>query len=113
MSLSDKMLASGCALHVEAFHGEPILILTGLDQGKTFTAVRETETDQLLTTDFGTDPRAKRVIRFRDGQPIPRISAQDKIQTEDGKKWTAVKAPQDGYLSTDFELTEIVPGVDQ
>jgi len=112
MSLSDKMLAGGCALHVEAFHGEPILILSGREAGKTFIAVRESETDQVLTTDLGTDPRARRVLRFRDGAPVPNLASQDRLQTEDGKIWNAVKAPQDGYLSTDFDLIEWVPDLD-
>lgn len=107
-SLSDKMLAGGCALHVEAVHGEPILILTGLDAGKTFTAVRENESDMLLATDLGADTRAKRIMRFRDGQPVPRLGSQDTLKTEDGKKWTAVRRPDDGYLTTDFELIEVI-----
>src|SRR6185312_11790898 len=113
MSLSEKMLAGGCALRVEVFHGELILVLTGADKGKTFIAVRETESDQMIISDIGNDVRAKRVIRFRDGQPLPRLAAQDKVQSENGKRWSVVKAPQDGFLTTDFEVTEIVPGVDQ
>ena len=112
MSLSDKMLASGCALHVEAIHGETILILTGPDAGKPFTAVRETEQDMLLTTDIGADPRAKRMLRFRDIPVMPVITSQTRIKTEDGRIWTAVRNPNDGFLSTDYELTEVVSGKD-
>jgi hypothetical protein len=110
-SLSDQMLAGGCASHVEAVHGEPVTVLSGPDAGKTFTAVRETEADLIVTTDLSEDPRAKNVIRFRDGN-VPRIIGQCVLKTSDGKKWHAVKAPQDGYLTTDFELREIVPGKD-
>lgn len=112
MSLSGKMLASGCALHVEAIHGETILVLTGLDQGGTFTAVRETETDMVINSELGADPRAKRMLRFRDSMPVPRVSLSDRIKTADGKIWTAVRNPGDGFLTNDFELTEVVKGLD-
>lgn len=112
MSLSDKMLAGGCALHLEAVHGEAIVILTGRDAGKPFTAIRENETDMVLTSDLGVDPRAKRMLRFRNGTPVPNLAQQDRLQTEDGKIWTAVRRPDDAYLTTDFELIEVVQGLD-
>ena len=112
MGIRDKMLAGGCALHVEAIHGETILVLSGLDAGKTFTAVRENDQDLALNTELGEDLRAKRMLRFRDGAPLPRLAQNDTVQTEDGKQWNAVRNPQDGYLSTDFELKEIVPTKD-
>lgn len=106
-ALSDTMLAGGAALHVEAVHGEPVLVLTGADKGKTFFAVRENASDVVLG-EGGPDVRAKRVIRFRDAvNNVPQLSAQDIVQTADGKKWRATKYPQDGYLSSDFELVEI------
>lgn len=112
MSLSDKMLAGGCALHVEALHGDVILILDGPDAGKNFVAVREIEQDMILNTDLGADPRAKRMLRFRDVIPLPRINSQTRIKTEDGKIWTAVRNPGDGFLTVDYELTEVVSGKD-
>lgn len=112
MGLSDKMLATGAALHIEAIHGEPILILDGPDAGKTFIAVRETESDQVLTTDLGMDPRAKRIIRFREGVRLPVIKPQTRLQTEGGKIWTALQRPDDGFLTTDFELIEVVKNID-
>jgi hypothetical protein len=107
MSLSGKMLAGGCALHVEAIHGESILVLTGLDQGKSFTGVRETEADMVINSELGADPRAKRMLRFRDSIPVPRLGLNDRIKTEDGKIWTAVRNPGDGFLTNDFELIEV------
>lgn len=112
MSISDKMLASGCALHVEAIHGESILILDGIDAWKNFVAVRETEQDMVINSDLGADPRAKRMLRFRDIIPLPRINSQTRIQTEDRKIWTAVRNPGDGFLTVDYELTEVVSGKD-
>lgn len=101
------MLDAGCALHVEAAHGEVITVLSGADAGKKFTAVRETEQDITLNSDFSPDPRAKRCLRFRDSSGVPNLNPTDKIQTADGKKWNAVKNPQSGFLTTDFELIEI------
>ena len=111
-SLSDRMLDSGCALHVEAAHSESIRILSGTDAGRTFYAVKENETDMVLTTDLGADPRAKRMLRFRNSNAVPAIGSQASVETADGKIWLAVRAPQDGYLTTDFELIEKVDGKD-
>ena len=114
-ALSDTLLAAGAASHIEAVHGEPVFILSGPDAGKTFLAVRENASDVVLDENLSPDPRAKRLIRFREGAPqgVPRLSSQDRVQTCDGKQWYAVKYPQDGYLSSDFELVEIVNGKDQ
>lgn len=110
--LSDAMLDSGCARHIEVAHGEPIKVLSGLDAGKTFYAVKETESDVTLLTELGEDRRGKRILRFRDTTGVPRLASQDILQTADGHKWTAVRAPQDGYLTTDFEARQIVGGKD-
>ena len=107
MGLSDIMLAGGCALHIEAIHGELVSILSGLDSGLSFMAVRENSQDIVLNDSGSLDPRAKRIIRFRDGN-VPRLNAQDIVKTEDGKRWHAVKNPQAGYLTNDFELVEII-----
>lgn len=112
MGFTDRMLDSGCARHVEAAHGESILVLSGEEKDKAFVCVRETESDVVLDAELGEDRRAKRIIRFRDSTGVPNLGEQDRIQTADGKKWYAVRAPQDGYLTTDFELREIVDGID-
>lgn len=113
MGVSDRMLASGCVAHLAAIHGEVIEVLSGPDAGKFFTAVRENESDLVLADDFGPgpDPRAHRIIRFAD-DAVPRLASQCQIRTADGKVWKLVAAPQSGYLTTDFELLEIVPGKD-
>lgn len=105
------MLAGGVRL-LDVVHGEVIKVLTGAATG-TYTAIRETASDLVLMTELGQDPRAKRMLRFRDDGNVPALGSQDQIMTEDGKKWTAVRAPQDGYLTTDFELIELVKGKDQ
>jgi hypothetical protein len=110
-SLSDTLLADGCALHIESIHGEPIKILSGSDAGKPFVAVRETESDEILASELGIDPRAKRILRFRAGQ-VPNLGSQDLIETDDGKKWKTIRRPDTGYLTVDFELVEIVAGKD-
>ena len=108
MGLSDAMLDAGCALHLEAAHGETITVLSGMDAGKPFVAIRETEADAVLNAETGNlDPRAKRCLRFRDSTGVPRLAAQDIIQTNDGKRWRAVKNPLSGFLTTDFDLIEI------
>ena len=109
MSLSDQMLDSGCASLVEVMHSEPIRILDGPDAGKTFFAVKEKIPDNILMTELGDDRRGKRLLRFRDSSGVPRFNRQCRVETEDGKKWTIVLAPQDGYLTTDFELQQITP----
>ncbi len=109
-SLSDMMLASGVVPLVQNVHGETILVLSGADAGKSFQCVRETEQDIILDAQLGEDRRAKHVIRFM--YAVPNLESQDVIQTDDQRKWHCVKSPQDGYLSTDFELKEIENGKD-
>lgn len=109
-SLSDRMLASGAVPLIQNTHGETILVLSGADVGKTFPCVRETEQDIILDAQLGEDRRAKRVVRFM--YAVPNLESQDIVQTDDGKKWHCVRSPQDGYLSTDFELKEIINGKD-
>lgn len=93
---------------IDSIHGESIKVLTGLDAGKSFRIMQnETENDVEFSGDFTPDPRAQRVMRFRDGTPVPRLDAADRIQTEDGKTWNAIRRPDSGYLSTDFNLSEV------
>ena len=104
-SLSKKLLARGCALHVERGHGETVTILTGLDAGKDFIAVVETLQDFNLQEEVGgNDRRARRTIHFISA--VPRIGSQELIRTADGKIWYAVANPLNGFLSTDFDLKE-------
>lgn len=110
-SIGDQNLAVGCAVNVEAVHGETIRVLSGLDQGISFTAVKEIEADIEFETAVSLDVRGKRVVRFRDGA-VPRLNSQDTVQTDDGKKWTAVRMPQNSFLTVDFELKEIAAGKD-
>jgi len=113
-SISDNALAAGCAKHIGAVHGDQIRVLTGLDAGKYFTVnIIETEADLELSTDLGIDPRARVVMRFDNDFPIPALNGQERIRTSDGKVWTAVKAPQNSYLTTDFELKENKSGTDK
>lgn len=113
MSIADQILLGGCAQAIDSIHGESIKVLSGLDAGKSFRIMqRETEQDVEFSGDFTPDPRAQRVIRFMDGTPIPRLDGADRIQTEDGKIWNAMRRPDGGYLSTDFNLSEVVAGKD-
>ena len=103
-SLSTQLLSSGCAQAIEAIHGESVKILSGPDAGKVFLGVVETESDLGLSSDLGIDPRAKVIVRFRDN---PRIESQEKVQTSDGKKWTAIRREFSAFLTNDFELKEL------
>jgi len=106
------MLDSGCVTHIGAVHGINVKILTGPDAGKIFLAnTVETVQDIVMTSDLGSDTRAKRVIRFQDSRGLPQINSQATIEI-DGQRWTAVLNPGDGYLTTDFELKQIVEGKD-
>ena len=104
-SLADNLLTVGVSI-TEAVHGERVVVLTGLDAGKTFTGVRENSADVVLDENLSPDARAKRIIRFRPGS-VPRLNPTDRLRTDDGKVWKAVKYPQDNFLTEDFELIEI------
>jgi len=105
MSIADNMLSVGCAAHVAAIHGESVTILDGSLAGKVFTAVRETDGDQIVNIGDVSDRRGKRWFRFI-GQ-IPTLTRGTVVKTADGKRWSLMVAPQDGYLSTDYEAQEI------
>lgn len=110
-SISERLLARGASANIEALHGERIDVLTGQDIGLSFRGVVEIETDVRLGSDLSDDPRGKRVVRFRNGS-VPRLSAHDRIRTEDGKTWNAIKQNFGSFLTTEFELREIVAGKD-
>lgn len=103
-SLSTQLLSSGCARAIEAVHGESIKILSGPDQGKIFIGVVEIESDLAITSDLGADARAKVIARFRGD---PKIDSQEKVQTADGKRWTAIRREFSAFLTNDFELKEL------
>ena len=112
-SLSDTLLDSGCALHIEAAHSESIKVLSGPDAGKSFSGVKENQEDMMLASLLNDDdPRAKRIIRFRNSGKVPNLNKLDLVQTDDSRVWRAVRAPQNDYLFTDFILTEKI-GKDQ
>lgn len=109
-AISERMLARGCVRNIERVHGEQVKILSGLDAGKSFTAVVEIEQDLVLGDDgLGNDPRAKVMCRF---SVAPNIDSQDVVQTADGKKWNAIKRDFSDFLTTDFELMEIISAKD-
>lgn len=110
-SLSDRLLNAGCAALIEAVHGETVTVLNGANGGLVFTAVQEIESDIILNSELGEDPRAKRILRFRTAT-APTLASQDIVQTADGKKWHAVRRPGAAYLTIDYELREIVAGLD-
>ncbi len=111
-ALSDTLLAGGCAVQLEAIHGEPVTVLQGPDAGRTFIGVVETESDLILATELGNDPRGKLMVRFRPEQ-TPRIQSQCQVtRLSDGKKYNAVRQDFSAFLTNDFELKEIVEGKD-
>ena len=113
LGLSDMMLQSGCAPHIDAAHSETITVLSGRDAGKPFAAVVEVDADAQLEASIGSkDRRARKQMRFTIGMKVPSLPPQTRIQTADGRKWTVVDDPQNGSLSTDFQILEIIPGKD-
>lgn len=110
-SLADSLLGDGYDAAMATVHGEVITVLGGTDAGKTFVAVQDIVEDVIIDSDLGEDRRSQRVLRFRIGS-VPMLSSQDRIQTANGKTWTAVRRPGNSYLTVDFELREVVNGKD-
>jgi hypothetical protein len=111
--LSDAMLSASAAPLLENIHAETIKVLTGADAGKTFLGILEHEPDIQLETSLIVDPRAKRVLRFRNVPGnVPNLKKLDRLQTEDGKTYTATVRPGAAYLFVDFELAEVAKGID-
>ena len=109
-SLSDTMLASGMP-SIEAVHGEPVLVLDGVDAGKTFIGVISNEADISIDSEIVSDVRGKNMLRFTDRPGnVPSVGTKRlvKIQTADGKKWAATKQDFSAYLSADFQLVQIL-----
>ncbi len=110
-AISHRLLARGALAHVHALHGERIEVITGEDAGAFFTGVIEVESDGMLPTELMADPRGRRMLRFKNGS-VPRLKAHDRIKTDDGKTWTAIRQQFSAFLTTDFELREVVAGKD-
>lgn len=113
-SISDTMLAGGCATHLENVHAELVTVLTGVNAGKKFLAINEIEQDINLTGELGNDPRGVRVLRFRNvtGNVPIGLNKLDRIRTADGRVWAATLQPGSSYLTVDYRLAEIVKGKD-
>ena len=92
---------------ISSMHGELILVLTGNNANQTFRAIIGIEQDVVITVDLGENPRGRRVMRFIGA--VPDVSSQDSVQTGDGRKWKLTKSEFSGYLTTDFDMTEILP----
>ena len=108
-SLSDLLLAGALMPNLESVHGEPVKILDGIDVGKTMIAVITHETDLTIESEVLSDPRQKVMCRFtnRPGNvPSTNTKRLVKLQTKDGKKWSATRQDFSAYLSVDFELVQ-------
>jgi hypothetical protein len=106
-SISDTMLGGAGLPCISSVHGEPILVLTGSNTGQTFRAIVGIESDVVITMDLGENPRGRRIMRFIGA--VPDVSSQDEVQTGDGRKWNLTKSEFSGYLTADFEMTELIP----
>ena len=110
-SLSDTMRAGSLRPSLESVHGEPIKVLDGVDAGKTFIGVITHEQDIDITSDTLSDPREKIMLRFTNRpNNVPSVNAKRmfKLQTQDGKKWSATKQDFSAYLSVDFQLVQTI-----
>lgn len=105
-SLAEKMLRRGCVKLIDAVHGEVVRVLSGADAGKDFFGVVEVSSD-LVMTEGASDVRARIMLRF--SGETPNIGKEAVVRTGDGKRWRAIRANQNGYLSDDFELVEMTP----
>lgn len=110
-SIADIALTESAVPNIQVMHGEMLTVVSGAEAGKPFVGVVEIEDDLGLETELGNDPRAKRMVRFPKAS-APVLSSQDIVQTEDGKRWNAIRRPDGAYLSVDYELKEIVNGKD-
>ena len=106
------MLSSGCVPSIERIHGEQIQVLSGPDSGKFFGAELESEPDDVLQTNLGPDPRAKWVVMFDRAKTLPNLTSQDTIKDSSGKVWKLVKPKFGSYLTLDYEIIEVVDGLD-
>lgn len=102
-STAERLLAAATA-SLEYVHGETLTVVSGPDAGRKFVAVVEIESDVTTATNLGEDLRPKRVARFR---IAPNLRHSDALQTDDGRRWRAVRQPGASFLTVDFELVEI------
>jgi hypothetical protein len=111
MSLADRHLTAVAVTHIGRLHGDVVEVLEGPDAGKCFNyAVVEVEQDRVIETETGIDSRAARFIRFTPGQ-VPTINGPTRIRIE-GKTFSINRIASGSFITTDFEMTEIVAGKD-
>jgi hypothetical protein len=106
LGLSDRMLGGAGLPCISSVHGEPILVLSGANANQTFRALVGIENDVLISSDLGENPRGQRMMRFVGAVPV--VNSQDQVQTADGRKWTLTRDKFNAYLTTDFEMTEVL-----
>lgn len=113
--LSDKMLAGGCVPLLESIHGQAFKVLSGPDAGKTFYGVFEVVQETSFNGETGAvELRAKNVVRFSPDS-FPNLRPQDMLQSfgTGAGKWKASRQSESDYITVDFQLVQMVAGIDK
>lgn len=110
-SISDTMLIQGCVKLVDTLHGENVTVLTGVNAGQTFFAVKEVMGELIIDGLVSKDDRAHRIIRFNNSKPLPQLKPEDTLQIGTSQ-WVVLDRKEDAYLTTDYEISQLIAGID-
>ena len=112
-AISDDMLDDGM-VNTLAIHGQTIVILSGLDLGKSFVAKLETKPDAEISGEVVKDSREKVMVSFANDSFPARTKPKDTFRDAKGTVWQFVSHrtnnPADN--SVDFEAKKVVAGKD-
>lgn len=104
-------LAAAALTNTLAIHGQPLLILSGADAGKTFRGALVDESSTELAGLLGEDGREMCMAYFP--RPGPDLESADRLRDTDNQVWQVVKRHNNSAQpSVDFEVVRIVGGKD-
>lgn len=106
------MLAAGAVKLIAQLHGEPLTVISGTFAGQTFFIVKETLPELIFEgIAEAPDNRAKRIIRFDNSLANPTLQPEDHVQIGP-TTYIVLDLKQDGYLTTDYTISELINGTD-
>ena len=108
-ALSDNLMAAGLNM-IHSVHGQRVVIINGIDLGKTFIGTILVQPDDRTQGEVTEDRREKSVVVFSNDSWPANVKPEDRMRDESGQVWQfVVRSNNPADSSVDFEIIKIAP----